>query len=232
MKLFEISIPYHKELNPKLWDGLELKPDVRDALLDIAESFIEYLDVPFEPDDIILTGSGANYNWTEQSDVDLHLITSINDYKKTCPAFAEDFFSSKKTLWNDNHDITVHDLPVEIYVQDKDEAHFSTGVYSVKDSKWITKPEYAPPKNVDEDEVEEIADEWKERIDAVISKSENPEEAVEVKDELRDYRKKGLEADGEFSVPNLVFKELRRSGHIGRLIDHIHDAKSEELSLD
>ena len=40
-----------------------------------------------------------------------------------------------------------------------------------------------------------------------------------LKDKLKDYRQSGLSKDGEFSYENLVFKFLRRSGHIEKLFD-------------
>ena len=72
---------FHDELNPKLWDGLELKPEVKEKLNEIAEAFKEYLDIPEDAIlDIRITGSSASYNYTEYSDLDLHLII---DYEST-----------------------------------------------------------------------------------------------------------------------------------------------------
>jgi hypothetical protein len=232
MKLFEVAVEYHDELCPKLWDGLEMKEEVRDQLLAIADNFAEYLDTPFEPDDIVVTGSMANYNWTNKSDIDLHLIIDLDEYKKNCPDYAEDFFSNKKTLWNEHYDVQIYGHPVEIYVQDDEEVHMSSGVYSVLTGEWVVQPEHVPPASVDEQAIKLRADEFKEKIDKLTGSSGNSEEANELKDEIRLYRKSGLESDdAEFSVPNLVFKELRKSGHMGKLVDYIRDDLADELSL-
>lgn len=231
MKLYEIAVQYNEELNPKLWDGYKLKSDVRDKLVEIAEAFIEALDVKFEMSDLILTGSAANYNWTSKSDIDLHLVTDLEAYKEACPEFAEDFFKDKKSLFNDNHDIEIHGLPVEVYVQDENEPHVSSGVYSIMEDKWLVKPEYDPPKDVDEAKVKEEAAKWKKRIDKLTATMGNHEQGAKLKDEIREYRKKGLDGDGEFSVENLVFKELRNSGYMKKLIDYGRDSLSDELSL-
>ena len=37
--------PYHKELNPLLWEGTELKLEVRYKLLAIAKHFIDFIDI-------------------------------------------------------------------------------------------------------------------------------------------------------------------------------------------
>ena len=65
------------------------------------------------------------------------------------------------------------------------------------------------------------------------SKSEgNAESLKKLKDKLKDYRQSGLDKDGEFSYENLVFKYLRRSGHIGKLFDEKTKIKDKELSIE
>ena len=52
------------------------------------------------------------------------------------------------------------------------------------------------------------------------------------KEKLKDYRKSGLEKDGELSYENLVFKFLRRSGHIEKLFDTANKEIDKELSVE
>ena len=64
-------------LNPKVWQpNHQIKPKVRQKLLKIADDFIKKLDLSDSSyvKDITFTGSLANFNWSEYSDVDLHLI--------------------------------------------------------------------------------------------------------------------------------------------------------------
>ena len=77
--LFDLSIK--KELDQSIWDDEKLKPLVRDRLLKIASDFVEYLEVLDEDniEDIRLTGSLANYNYTSYSDIDLHIIIDFKD---------------------------------------------------------------------------------------------------------------------------------------------------------
>jgi hypothetical protein len=49
---------------------------------------------------------------------------------------------------------------------------------------------------------------------------------------LKDYRKSGLDKEGELSYENLVFKFLRRSGHIQKLFDSAHKAVDKQLSVE
>ena len=76
---------------------------------------------------------------------------------------------------------------------------------------------------------------WTDKIDDAIdnAKSEgNVENLKKIKDKLKDYRQSGLNKDGEFSYENLVFKYLRRSGHIGKLFDEKTKIKDKELSVE
>ena len=53
-----------------------------------------------------------------------------------------------------------------------------------------------------------------------------------LKDKLKKYRQSGLEKEGELSYENLVFKFLRRSGHIGDLFDALNKRLDKELSIE
>ena len=48
-------------LNPKIWDHDSLKSEVRGALLRMAEDFIDFVGVPFEVLDIVITGGNVNF---------------------------------------------------------------------------------------------------------------------------------------------------------------------------
>jgi hypothetical protein len=76
---------------------------------------------------------------------------------------------------------------------------------------------------------------WTDKIDDAIDDAKskgNPDRLKSLKDKLKDYRQSGLDKDGEFSYENLVFKFLRRSGHIGKLFDEKTKIKDKELSIE
>ena len=52
-----------------------------------------------------------------------------------------------------------------------------------------------------------------------------------MRDKLRNYRQSGLEAGGEFSVENLVFKYLRNTEEIGKIMDLKRDAYDAMMSV-
>ena len=68
------------DLNRDIWDeNNKLKPEISEKLLRIAKDFYEKLDLPTPILDITFTGSMANYNWTDLSDIDLHIVIDYLD---------------------------------------------------------------------------------------------------------------------------------------------------------
>ena len=230
------------KLNPEIWliskKESKMKPEIRERLLDIANQFVEFLDVPVFVDDIIMTGSLANYNWSNYSDVDLHIIVDFTQFPKEQIELFQKLFTLKKILFNTNHNITIKNFEVELYAQDEKEIHTSSGVYSVLFDKWITKPEKINVK-IDNKVLMNKVKSWTEKIDEVIEDAEegnNLEKSKEIidklKKKLKDYRGEGLSGDGEFSYENLVFKFLRRNGYIEKLYNFEDELIDKSLSLE
>lgn len=217
-------ITVNKTLNPKVWSGTELQPDVDQALHKIAEAFIDFLGVDIEVKDLTVTGSNANYTWNQYSDLDLHIIVP------GIPTEEErELYSAKKSLWSDEHEITVRGLPVEVYVQGQDEPHHSTGVYSINANKWLTVPSKTKPK-VDDRAVTAKYQSLAWGIGEALDSMEL-DRLERVKTKITQMRKSGLARAGEWSVENLVFKQLRNVGLIDKLTDRIRRLQDQELSL-
>ena len=101
--LNEEKMRFHDELNPSIWEGNKLKDKVAMKLMEIASNFVAYLDVEgFSIEDIIITGSMANYNYTEQSDIDLHIICDYSKLPTNCPILSQEYFQAKKKIKNDD----------------------------------------------------------------------------------------------------------------------------------
>jgi hypothetical protein len=233
------SFSVQETLNPKIWQNPDdpqkskMIPKVKNALMRIAEEFIEYLGEEVFVEDIVLTGSLANFNWSEYSDFDLHIIVDFQQFEEESPLYKE-LYNLKKQVFNDKHDIKIFGYDVELYAQDSVEPHFATGVYSVMDDEWVTKPKKLE-NEIDKSVLEKKIKNWTEKIDKVIEtdKPEDDKKLIDsIKDKLKDYRKSGLEKEGELSYENLVFKFLRRSGHIQKLFDISNKALDKELSIE
>lgn len=234
------SFSVKETLNPKVWDNPEspedatLKPKVKNALSKIAEEFTDYLGEDIFVEDVILIGSLSNFNWSEFSDFDLHILIDFKQFGKQAELYKE-LFNLKKQVFNDKHDIKIYKYDVELYAQDSEESHFASGVYSIMNDEWITIPKKIEFK-IDKDLLETKIKNWTEKIDNAIreSKKRNKDgkKLSVIKDKLKEYRKCGLEKDGEMSYENLVFKFLRRSGHVEKLFNTQNKILDKELSVE
>ena len=225
------------ELNPKVWDNENtLNKEVREKLLGVATEFIEFLGVPILVDDIIFTGSLANFNWSKFSDVDLHVVADFTQFSEELLPLYQELFKVKKTLFNTDHNIKIFGYDVELYVQDSNEAHFSSGVYSVLNNEWNNKPKKENVK-IDKNLIRQKSNQWMEIIDTALDAASDvtAEDARDIikkcKDKLKKYRTCGLEKEGEYSDENLVFKVLRRNGYIEKLMNFENDVVDKDLSL-
>lgn len=218
-------VTVNRRLNPRIWEGDQLKPEVKQKLIKIAAAFEKFIGVELIIEDITVTGSNANYTWTEYSDLDLHLIVPGTPTQEQ-----RELYSAKKALWAELHDITIKGLPVECYVQGEAEPHHSTGVYSLESDSWLIKPKKIKPK-IDDAAVEAKKDDLMRRIETALL-SKDLDKLRTVKDRVTDMRKSGLERAGEWSVENIVFKILRNLGIIDQITDKIRELEDQELSLE
>ena len=119
------------DLNPKLWTDFEINEEVKEDLLKIASDFYSSTDLNADVKDIVLTGSLANYNWSEKySDYDLHILINFKDVDDNV-VLVKKFVDSAKNIWNKDHDIRIKGYEVEVYIQDISEPHKSTGIFSL-----------------------------------------------------------------------------------------------------
>ncbi|MDG1949835.1 MAG: hypothetical protein P8J32_03370 [bacterium] len=223
-------------LSPDLWENGQLNPDVRKKLLRAAKAYYDYLDIePVKLKDITITGSIANYNYHDLSDIDVHLILDYADVDDNVDLVGE-FFATKKALWGEKHDIQIKGHDLEFYAQDAGEEHHSTGVFSLVKNDWNIEPTRQDSLQVDAEQVRKKAADFMNRIEHVadMAPSESQIQAVDaMKEKIKTLRQAGLNsAAQEFSVENLVFKVLRNTGYLQKLSDAKLHAVDSELSLD
>lgn len=216
------------ELSQDIWDGEHLRTEVRDKLLSIANDFYESSGFKAPILDIIFTGSLANYNYHDGSDIDLHVVidySSENEDTELVRIAANGI----KWRWNQEHNITISGHEVETYIQDSNEQHNSSGIYSIMHDEWIVKPEHRHVV-IDSNAISSKADFFKYVIDDIekqvnsIRRNQPTDGLLEQIDNIRykvlRQRKDSFENGGdEFSTGNLVFKELRNSGYIEKIMN-------------
>ena len=229
--LINIGVRFYNEtLNQKFWsEDKKFDPDIREKLLSITDDFIDNLDLQgVEIYDITLTGSNSNYNYNEYSDLDVHVLIDFKDINED-EKLVKKALDGPRFVWNLRHNVNLRGHDVEMYMQDKDEPHVASGLYSLKDDKWITEPSYDPP-SIDINDVFKKARAIETDIQILkekISTAKGPdakelhEKANRLKEKISKMRKRGLAREGEFSIENLAFKVLRNTEAIGDLIDII-----------
>jgi hypothetical protein len=224
------GMAFHRTLNPKLWRKEDMDVEVRVALLRAALAFYEFLGVPgLKIEDVIFTGSNAAYNYTPFSDLDVHLV--VDFAHAGCPDLVENLFTTKKTLWNRMHAVTIHGYSLEMYIEDTASPVTAQGVYSLLRGEWVHHPSPAAPKRNDAvvaAKVESLAD----QIDEVLESEPNREDIDALVEKIYRMRKAGLAKAGEFSVENLAFKGLRNLGYIDRIWNAREEADDRQLSLE
>jgi len=226
--LVSTAIVFHQRLNPKLWSKGKLKSEIRFHLLEIAEHFIDFIDIaPIGLQDITISGSNAGYTYSRNSDLDLHLVVTI---PKDREQLLKQLFDAKKNQYNFQHDIKIKNIDVEVYVQDAEQVHHSVGVYSVLDDKWLKIPE-AVSDTVNRAEVKVKYKQYVGKIRTAL-RSDNLEAVKQTSDDIKKLRQQGLDRDGELSVENITFKVLRAKGLIEQLRNHISKLKADTLSLE
>ena len=226
-----------EELNPDIWyydgESYKMKPKIRVSLLDIVKDYTDFIDVELDIDDVTLTGSLANFNWSEFSDVDLHILTDFEGKDE----LLKKYLDSRRIIWNSLRSVTTKGFDVEIYVQDNNEPHFASGVYSVLYNEWIVEPKQEEV-TIDSKKILSKAKNWMSQIDKIETNSKrvDPEEVLKdidrFKSKIKKYRGSGLEDKGEYSYENLTFKFLRRNDYLKKLNDVRNSLIDKNLTLD
>lgn len=225
------KIELHDTLNPKLWDpDNKLDSEVSEKLHEIVDQFIlelEENDIPIRVLDAHLVGSNASFNYTDESDLDVHVVASFEDV--TCdPTILNLLYNFFKKYFNDKYEISIHGVPVELYVEDVNAATISNGIYSLFNDEWIKFPE---PIEVPDIDITDDLEPYEDRYDEIMEERD-ADKAEELISELYLLRKNALATEGEYSVGNLVFKEFRKLGYLDGLKQLTIDERAKELSLE
>ncbi len=213
-----------EELNGKVWSGFDMDEGIREDLMAIARDYVDYLEVDVDIQDIVLMGSLANYNWSNYSDFDVHIVFDFEQVNEDKELVAK-YLDAKEKIWKFRHELMVAGYEVELYAQDVDDKGVSSGQFSLLNNKWISKPsreEFEPDEalikrksRVIMDQIDEVEHDFERNY----SYQELADKANRIMKKLKDNRQKGLDKEGEYSIENLVFKLLRRNGYIGTLLE-------------
>lgn len=244
MKIYRISKEtyYNKTLHESFWRKANgeyiFDESIRKKILDIVNDFTKETETKQYVKDIHLTGSISNYNYTKYSDLDIHILLDFKDINED-EELVKKSLDGERWIWNMEHEILIKGHEVELYFQDIDEPHKSSGLYSLKNGEWIRRPKYNPPE-IDEKDVLKKANQYIKDIEILKEKknktkdSEDAEKlnknGIKLKDKIMNMRRDSLEIHGEFGIGNLAFKYLRNKNAIENLNDIINDSYDMQYS--
>ena len=226
----EETFEIHSQLNDKIFnlDDNLMIPEIRERLIEIADVFVQSIkedNIPIKLYDYWLVGSNAAYNYSEDSDIDIHIIVDLNIYTgdKNLLRILYDYI---KSAYSQKYNIKVKGHEVELYLEDIKTSAVTNGIYSLKQDKWIKEPIKEEPRIIEIEETELFKD-WLDRYQSV-----EDEECEQFLDNLYLMRKESLINEGEFGDGNLVFKEFRNRGYIDDLKNRKYKFESDRLTLE
>jgi predicted nucleotidyltransferase len=129
----EEAIEKHEELNPALFKDSKLKAEVKNKINEIVDEFLKNfkeVNVELTIKDIVITGSNASYNYTKDSDLDIHIIADTSNIEDTLDLHKV-IYDAYKSAFNKKFEIELNNVPIEIYVETQDTPLVSNGIYSV-----------------------------------------------------------------------------------------------------
>jgi hypothetical protein len=219
---------YNDILNPAIWDNNKLNPEIKEKLLQIGKDFYADTETDAPLKDILFVGSLANYNWSDTSDFDVHVVIDFKDVDGNVE-LVEKLVNALKSKWNDEHDIHLKGHNVEVYIQDVTKENRSTGVYSLMQDKWLSEPQKENIQ-IDKEKIQEKYNDTVRKINSAIKAQDINKLKAIVKD-VYDMRQAGLDKSGELSTENLVFKILRNRNYIEKLKQEIINLYDKKQSL-
>ena len=220
----------HDTLNPKIWTfDNKLHDDVKLKIVEIIDQFVSTLDgIPLNIVDVHIVGSNASYNYTEYSDLDLHIISNF-EVVDAPKELLQLLYNTVKTRFNKDYDISIRGIDVEVYVEDINSTTLSNGIFSLYQDRWLKFPQ--PLTDVPDVDISDEFDSWKAKINNILN-SENSDSIEQAINDIYLVRKNSLDTEGEYGKGNLVFKELRNVGLLDKLKDSYKSSRSKELSLE
>lgn len=222
-------VQIHSELNPIIWNtDRSMKSEIREQLLIIANAFLESIEIPIEVADIFLVGSQASYNYTEHSDLDVHIVANF-EVLPVSKEIALSIYNQYKINFNKEYDITVKGLAVELYIEDICSGTASNGVFSILNDEWVKIPYEL--SNVGQIAFSVDSSALAAEANYIIENG-SIDDVKDILNRIYLMRKNSIAIDGEFGLGNLIFKSLRNVGILDGLKNKLRDLYSKQLSLE
>ncbi len=231
------------ELSEVIWvkndDEWGLDEKVRSKLLKAAKEFYsEFSELVNENPiiDIQISGPFTHKNTSKDSEIDIHII--LEDLEKLFldNQFLEVSIRSKKFKWNVNNHYSVKGIPVDFFLTRKDRQHDNSPLYSLVKNKWIVTPDF--DLKIDDRDISRKFDDISFEIDEINGKLSSKtyfpsnydaiyKRGIKLKNKIYGLRRDFMKDKNGNSINFQVFKKLKKSGYIDKLIDILSKSYSK-----
>lgn len=219
------SLIPQKELNPEIWEGLELREDVKEIATKIYNNYTDAIFNNLKNSKIIdiqFTGSLANYNWSSYSDFDIHIVIDYSKISNNLDLVSE-YFRNKTTIYNLTHSYSIKGFEVELNTNNIEPIKKDVGIYSLLHNKWIQ----IPNKDNIVIDYNSVRHKTAQLMNAIDNAECDLKDLKKIKKKIRKMRQTAIDSKGEFATENLAFKILRRLGYIKKLKDQIAELEAK-----
>ncbi len=233
-KVIDAITTFPTELDPRIWDGTTMRPDVRQMTLTVVDRVVKTSGIDgLTVDAVVLFGSNASYEYDDTSDFGVHVFAHS-------ASFPADKLDGLLKLLNDDVErrqeghITFNGVPLEVTFHAERTENYQPrpgiGQYSISEGRWIEMPVRQP----DRFDRAQMASDLKRFIgaynDLVSAYAANRKgfdcaRFGDVDARLRDYRNSGfVNGFGSRSTQNLTYRALRRLNvSIPDMVDRLED---------
>lgn len=236
-------------LNPRFFIGNKLNRRIRKIMLNLFNILINEITLKKVNQSIVdknFVGSMASYQWSENSDIDLHLIVDDEELAREYNTSTIEILETlRKTAKHLNKKFYILGHPVELYIQGKNEPFYSDGVYNIEYDTWEKIPEI---KTFDKEKIKKAKKQAKEYKKYIFQKMKsinidlknmhkNEKNAEKLKNDLffieneisklKNERNKSIRKEGNDSIGNMRFKFIQRD----KVIDKMKNKKEDIIQI-
>ena len=222
------------QLDPRIWDGMQMKPEVREATLRVVDRIVADTDIAgLTLDGVDLFGSNASYEYDDASDFGVHVfVTSdsmasgpLDDVLKLLNSEVEHRQEGKITFNGVPVEVTFHSERTESY-----QPRQGIGQYSISEGRWVVTP-VQQPDNFDRAQMAVDMAGFIAKYNDLASAYQRGRTGFDcarfdaLDDELGAYRNSGfVEGPGSRSTQNLSYRALRRLNvSVPDMVDTLED---------
>ncbi|MEY3080963.1 MAG: hypothetical protein RJA94_948 [Pseudomonadota bacterium] len=208
-------------LDPRLWDGDKLRPDVRARTLEIVTDLFADLKMPdLAIKNVEIRGSTVSYEYDDNADLSVRVFLDTSNYKgdvKQLNALLKTYTDYLEAVYEGT--LLLRGVPLEpqFYAvkSPSQETQAGIGHYSLTDDAWMEHPSIQENR-FDRNQIMTDAKGFIAEYNRLVSDYFADKKAFDCgrlgafTKEMRKYRGAGIDKDGTRSTSNLTYRMLRR----------------------